>query len=169
MEFQKTDCRTRRVGGQSENHQPPTPSNCDSIPVPIESVTWSRCGDTFNALNGGYYQWLRLYSAKYPDGRPIAACTPMDKTLMVKRRTQQQHENYCDGLIAAMKESARILKPDGMLVFTFHHRGPMAWHALACALRNARFSVSAITPVAIWPEPTTLHPETWSCGEVCRA
>jgi DNA modification methylase len=101
----------------------------------------------YSELSDFYYQWLKLYFERSRPGQTILTSTPMDQTLLVKRRTQQQHQAYLDGLLAAMKESNRVLKYSGMLVFTFHHCEPSAWHALGCALRDAQFRVTGTSPV----------------------
>jgi hypothetical protein len=46
-----------------------------------------------------------------------------------------------------MKECSRILKPNGIMIFTFHHKEPAAWHALSAALRDTQFRITGIGPV----------------------
>jgi putative DNA methylase len=45
------------------------------------------------------------------------------------------------------RECARVLKPEGVLAFTFHHSRNEAWLAVAQALEQAGFEVAATHPV----------------------
>lgn len=54
---------------------------------------------------------------------------------------------YGHGLAAAFRECRRVLRPGGLLVFTFHHRAPAAWAALAQAVGEAGFQVVRSYPV----------------------
>jgi putative DNA methylase len=100
----------------------------------------------YSELSDFYYQWLRHYfvgKASMYDG----ATTPVEDSFLVRRKNSLEHRKYLDGLTAAMRECRRVLKKDGMLVFTFHHREAAAWHALAVALQKSNFSVTAVCPV----------------------
>jgi len=68
----------------------------------------------YSELSDFYYQWLHYYfvsQASMYDG----ATTPVESSLLVRRKTSSEHGKY-------LKECGRVLKKDGMLVFTFHHR-----------------------------------------------
>jgi len=54
---------------------------------------------------------------------------------------------YRDTLAAIFGECHRMLKDEGLLVFTFHHGAAEAWDALAEALRAANFVIRRIWPV----------------------
>jgi adenine-specific DNA methylase len=100
----------------------------------------------YSELSDFYYQWLRLYfvdEASMYNG----ATAPIDKSFLVRRKTSAEHSKYVNGLSAAMKECSRVLKKDGMLVFTFHHREAAAWYALALSLQESSFRVTSVCPV----------------------
>jgi adenine-specific DNA methylase len=102
----------------------------------------------YSELSDFYHQWLRLYFKDNPAAqRSSDLYTPVSETLLVRRRTEYEHKKYASGLLASMRECARVLKTDGMMVFTFHHREPAAWHALASALHATKFKVTGICPV----------------------
>jgi putative DNA methylase len=100
----------------------------------------------YSELSDFYYQWLRLYFTTIPNTYN-AETTPVDSSLLVKRKTYQEHSMYLEGLAAALGECARVLKPKGLMSFTFHHREAAAWHALASALARANFTVTGVCPV----------------------
>jgi putative DNA methylase len=102
----------------------------------------------YSELSDFYHQWLRLYfQNNHAAQHSSDLYTPVNETLLVRRRTEQEHKKYASGLLASMCECARVLKTDGMMVFTFHHREPAAWHALASALLATKFKVTGICPV----------------------
>ena len=45
------------------------------------------------------------------------------------------------------KECARVLKPGGLLVFTYHHSRPEGWHSILDALTGADFAIVAAHPI----------------------
>ena len=99
----------------------------------------------YSELSDFYYQWLRNYLDGRLKGAPLA--TPISESLFVSHRTLDQHERYVLGLRKAFSECHRVLKSNGLLVFTFHHKDPAAWQALATALSCAEFWVTGICPV----------------------
>lgn len=61
-----------------------------------------------------------------------------------------QNENvslFSQRLAAVWLESARILKDDGLLVFTYHHSRPEGWSSILEALLKAGFTITAAHPI----------------------
>ena len=100
----------------------------------------------YSELSDFYFQWLRLYFTQHK-GFSKDLVTPVGQTLFVRRKTAEEHERYLSGLTAAIKECSRILKANGMMIFTFHHKEPAAWHALSAAFRDTPFRIVSIGPV----------------------
>ena len=100
----------------------------------------------YSELSDFYYQWLRLYFLS-DESVKVKTRTPIEDSLLVRRKNLSEHEKYLEGLTAAMKECKRVLRREGMLVFTFHHRKAAAWQALSSALADASFTVTAVSPV----------------------
>jgi adenine-specific DNA methylase len=64
--------------------------------------------------------------------------------VLITRRTKKGRktvDQYRDGLTKIFSESHRVLKPDGVLAFTFNNKDPDAWHAVMRAAVDAGFSV----------------------------
>jgi putative DNA methylase len=100
----------------------------------------------YSELSDFYFQWLRLYFKQHK-GFSQELMTPVTQTFFVRRKTVDEHQRYLSGLTSAMKECSRILKPNGIMIFTFHHKEPAAWHALSAALRDTQFRITGIGPV----------------------
>ena len=94
----------------------------------------------YSELADFFLGWLRYLW----DGRPpFAAAT-------TRSSSEVQHEEgavFADRLGGVFAEGARVLRPDGLLAFTFHHARPEAWLALFAALRSAGLAASAVQPV----------------------
>ncbi len=65
------------------------------------------------------------------------------------------NDQYASVLTGIFKECRRVMKKNGRLIFTFHHRNPKGWAALTLALRRAgfrlinRYVVHAENPVSV--------------------
>ena len=56
-------------------------------------------------------------------------------------------EDFADRLRDVWKECARVLKREGLLVFTYHHSRPEGWHSVLDALTGAGFRIVAAHPI----------------------
>jgi adenine-specific DNA methylase len=74
-------------------------------------------------------------------------------------------------LACCFQEVARVLKPEGWLIFTFQHKTVRAWDALASALAGAGFQVLQVFPM-LGDSAAGLHNEAgssrWDAVFVCR-
>lgn len=59
---------------------------------------------------------------------------------------QSDPSQFTRKLAAVLKECARVLKPDGLLVFTYHHSRPEGWQSLLRAVLEAGFIFSQAHP-----------------------
>jgi hypothetical protein len=120
-------------------------------PVPSRSVSLILTDPPFydnlpySELSDFYFQWLRPVLQEYGAGERNTAA--ISQSLFARRKSALEHARYLMGLTQVMQECARVLKRSGILAFTFHHREPAAWHALASAIANAGFSVTGVSPV----------------------
>ena len=45
------------------------------------------------------------------------------------------------------RECHRVLRDDGLLIFTYHHSRPEGWHCVLRALTGASFVIVAVHPI----------------------
>lgn len=69
------------------------------------------------------------------------------ESLIADRHDAASIERYTRGLSSAFGEIGRVLKTDGMLMFSFRHTSGHAWNALAQGLRSSGLRVVSILPV----------------------
>ena len=82
-------------------------------------------------------------------------------------------DQFSHKLRLVFEECRRVLKENGLLVFTFHHSHPEGWLALASALYGAQFSIIQAHPVraelaAATPKSQTKEPILIDAIIVCR-
>jgi len=60
---------------------------------------------------------------------------------------QTDPRRFTDNLIAVFRDCHRVLKDDGLLIFTYHHSRPEGWSAVLEAIHEAGFYIEATHPV----------------------
>ena len=103
----------------------------------------------YSELSDFFHVWLKLLKLKTYPGNEHKR-TPLKEALFVASSADERHSehvNFSQGLTSAFSECHRVLKKDGLLVFTFHHNNPRAWAALAEAVLNAGFRITNAFPV----------------------
>lgn len=99
----------------------------------------------YSELADFFYVWLRLLlKEKYNWFKP-ATSQRMNEIIMNPARNGSASV-FVQSLSRVFRECYRILKDDGMMVFTFHHTKPWAWEGVKKAIENSGFVVTA-TPV----------------------
>jgi adenine-specific DNA methylase len=123
----------------------------ENLPIPDKSVdaviTDPPYSDNvqYGELSDFFYVWQRLaLKESYPELGPVLV--PKDREV-VKNPKQGKHGSfYEDGLRRVYSECRRVLKDDGLLVFTFHHKAFEAWVNVLSAVLDAGFFVTAAYP-----------------------
>lgn len=71
-----------------------------------------------------------------------------------RHTTRSEHEvqnadadDFTNRLSSVWREAHRVLKDDGLLVFTYHHSRPEGWRSVLCALMEAGFHITAAHPI----------------------
>ncbi len=117
-------------------------------PPYFDSVQYAELSDFF-------YVWLRLaLKDEYPEfSTPLV---PKEREIVVNEKARidsgvKDDAFFRQGLLRCFRECHRVLKDDGLLVFTFHHEKPRAWAAVLDAVLQAGFDIRRV-----W----TYHSET---------
>jgi len=99
-------------------------------------------------LSGMFYSWLRLVLKKsYPVFEPEQTPTALEAVENRSRHGKDANAFYSRLLTSCWNEASRILKPGGILSFTFHHDKDEPWVAVLESLFNAGFYLEATYPV----------------------
>ena len=95
-----------------------------------------------------FYVWLRLgLKDRYPQyfGSELS---PRARELVKNQAQGKDEDFFFQGLTRCFQECYRVLKDDGLFIFTFHHAQPWAWKAVLKSLvEEADFHIEAIYPV----------------------
>jgi len=105
-------------------------------PPYFDNIAYSELGEFF-------VPWMELLGlVSEADGRSRV----IRDSLIARRQDADATQRYTSGLADAFHEVARVLKPDGLLVFSFRHSVPEAWLAVARALANAGLRATQVLP-----------------------
>lgn len=112
-------------------------------PPYFDNVMYSELADFF-------YIWLReALEDDYEEFKPELSPKLNE---IIKNETQSKDDQFfIDGITRVFKECHRVLKDDGPMVFTYHHKQSQAWAAVLEAILKAGFYVSAMYPVTSEP------------------
>ncbi len=103
----------------------------------------------YSELSDFFYVWLRLVLKNRYHEYFGPEYTPKSlEAVANKAREQQNSDQYYKRLLTqCWKEAYRILKPGGMLAFTFHHSEDEPWVAVLESLFEAGFYLEATYPI----------------------
>lgn len=129
--------------GDSRNLSFIPPESIDHVvtdPPYADAVQYAEMADFF-------YVWLRLVLHQdYPELFENLE-TPKKEEIVENVRRKKSRMDFYEGLQQVLSECHRVLKPDGRLVFTFHHSKGEQWGDLLNTLLNAGFMINAVYPV----------------------
>ena len=113
------------------------PDNCVDVVVTdppfFDNVHYSQLADFF-------YAWQRLILDDSP--------SHLADTTRSKSEVQNSDANtFTERLTLVLQESHRVLKDDGLLVFTYHHSRWEGWRSVLNAVAEAGFHITACHPV----------------------
>lgn len=105
-------------------------------------------------LSDFYYVWLRLgLKDSYPFFKdPL---TPKQNEIVKNNARGKTKEDYQKGLSDVFSEISRVLKLDGILIFTFHHKKLEAWVSVIESILANNFYVTTSYPVRAEMETST--------------
>jgi putative DNA methylase len=109
----------------------------------------------YGELSDFFYVWLRLaLKDDYPEFSP--PLVNKEREIVVNEKavvgtgdtgqgTRVKDDTFFrEGLLRCFRECHRVLKDDGLLVFTFHHEKPKAWAAVLDAVLQAGFDIKRV-------------------------
>ncbi|MGD9381416.1 MAG: DNA methyltransferase, partial [Candidatus Thorarchaeota archaeon] len=100
----------------------------------------------YSELSNFFYVWLRIaLQEKYVQFKD--EFVPWENEVIENRIQAKGEKEFLVGLTKVFSEANRILKSDGVLVFTFHHKKEEAWAAVLQAILDSGFYVTSIYPV----------------------
>jgi adenine-specific DNA methylase len=124
----------------------------EQLPIPDKSVdaviTDPPYSDNvqYAELSDFFYVWQReALKGSYPEFEP--ALVRKDREIVKNPKQGKDGSFYEAGLTKVFSECRRVLKKDGLLVFTFHHKAFEAWVNVLRAVLDAGFFVTAAYPV----------------------
>jgi len=103
----------------------------------------------YSELADFFYVWLRLVlKSKYPDYF-TAEYTPKSLEAVANRAREPEDPDgfYQRLLTQCWREAHRVLKPSGILAFTFHHSEDEPWVAVLESLFDAGYYLEATYPI----------------------
>jgi adenine-specific DNA methylase len=97
----------------------------------------------YSELAEFFLPWMKLLGlVKDPEARSSILLD----SLVGRRRDAEVTKRFTAGLSDAFQEVARVLKPNGLLVFSFRHAVADAWYALAVALAGTALRATHFLP-----------------------
>jgi hypothetical protein len=103
----------------------------------------------YSELSDFFYVWMRLYlKDKYPNYFSAEYTPKALEAVTNKAREGEEADQFYKRLLTqCWSEASRILKPGGLLAFTFHHSEDEPWVAVLESLFEAGFYLEAAYPI----------------------
>jgi adenine-specific DNA methylase len=100
----------------------------------------------YSELSNFFYVWLKLaLHERYEQFKQ--ELVPWEEEVIENRVQRKGEQEFLSGLTDIFSEANRVLKNEGVLVFTFHHKREEAWAAVLQAILDSGFYVTTIHPV----------------------
>lgn len=77
----------------------------------------------------------------------LARAQVTGESLVARKHQSDSVRKYTSGLGQAFQEVARVLRPGGVVAFSYRHTDAPAWHALAEAIATTDLHVTAVLPM----------------------
>jgi len=101
---------------------------------------------SYSELSDFYLSWHQALGIADPPYDDPAISAPLRENLALSDRSEVSIETFAVTLTSIFRECRRVLSPDGVCVFTFHHTSSRAWEALGRAIASSGLRVSAVVP-----------------------
>lgn len=146
-----------------DSAQTDLPAGCVDLvatdPPFFDNVHYSELADFF-------YVWQRHVLGSTHDGQA-------ESTRSLGEVQSTDAATFADRLQRVLVECYRVLRADGLLVFTYHHSRQEGWQSLLNAVVGAEFAISAALPIksemsVAAPKQQAKHPIDLDVVIVCR-
>ncbi|MFN4033592.1 MAG: DNA methyltransferase [Fimbriimonadales bacterium] len=98
----------------------------------------------YSELSNFFYVWLAMLT-RHPCFQ--SELVPTEGEAVVNKGQGKEEADYLRLLAAVFRECHRVLKADGLLIFTFHHTNPRAWWTVFSAIQQGGFRMVDFFPV----------------------
>jgi len=100
----------------------------------------------YSELSDYFYVWLnQCLKDEYEEFLPDLV--PKAREIVANRSANKDEEFFVDSLSNVFSEANRVLKPEGEMVFTYHHNENEAWAVILQALVKSGFTIAGAYPV----------------------
>jgi len=100
----------------------------------------------YSELSDYFYVWLReCLKDEYEEFKP--ELVPKAREIVANSSANKDEEFFVESLANVFSECHRVLKPDGEMVFTYHHNENEAWSVILEALIRSGFTITGAYPV----------------------
>jgi putative DNA methylase len=130
-----------------------TKSSADLSDLPDESIDLILTDPpyfdnlSYSELSDFYLAWHQSLGMADPPYDDKTRCSPIMENLAVTSRDVESIERYVADLSLVLRECHRVLKLDGVCVFTYHHRSTRAWKALGKSLAASGLVCTKVIPL----------------------
>lgn len=102
---------------------------------------------SYSELSDFYLAWHQALGIAQPPYDNNVTSAPILQNLAITRRSEEAIKGYQKRLQRIFMECCRVLKPNGICVFTYHHKLASAWDALGTALLHSGLTVTKVLPM----------------------
>ncbi|MFB6187960.1 MAG: DNA methyltransferase, partial [Halobacteriaceae archaeon] len=100
----------------------------------------------YSELSDYFYVWLReLLQDEYEEFEP--ELVPKAREIVANSSANKGEDFFVQSLTNVFNESYRVLKPDGEMIFTYHHNENEAWTVILEAIIESGFTIAGAYPV----------------------
>lgn len=109
-------------------------------PPYFNNLSYSELSDFYLA----WHQSLGIAETPYDD---LTVSAPISENLAVKKISEKAINDYRHKLTDVFSECYRVLKNEGIFVFTYHHKSTEAWYSVGESLVKSGFICSSVIPL----------------------
>lgn len=102
---------------------------------------------SYSELSDFYLAWHQELGIAPPPYDNKTTSAPILQNLAVTQRSDEAAKEYQERLSQIFAECNRVLKSDGICVFTYHHKLASAWEALGIALLHSGLTITKVLPM----------------------